>query len=92
MFYSSITRNQDDGVMILAKHSLIIEFSDYDFVDANILKFYIWNSKVPINLICVYRSPISDSDNFMNYLLKVIIDDSKLISAITVLTGDMSTY
>jgi len=42
MFCSSVKRNQNAGVMIFAKHSLSIEFSEYDFVDANILKLNIY--------------------------------------------------
>jgi len=35
-----------------------------------ILKLYISNTKVPINLVCIYRSNTSDSDNFMNSIVK----------------------
>jgi hypothetical protein len=67
---------------------LSIEFFVYDFVDDSILKVDISNTKMPINLVCIYRSPVSISDNSMNSLIKVM-DDFKLNSAITVFTDDM---
>jgi len=54
MFCSSIKRNQNYGVIVFAKSTLIVEFFEYDFVDVNILKLYISNIKVPINLVCMY--------------------------------------
>lgn len=41
LYFSSIKRNQNDGVMIFAKHYLSVEFFKYDFVDSNIVKLYI---------------------------------------------------
>jgi hypothetical protein len=53
------------------------------------VEFYISNIKVPINLICVYWSPGTDSDNFMNSLGKVI-DGLNTNNELTVITGDMN--
>jgi len=82
MYCSSIKINQNYGIMVFVKHYLCIEFFEYDFLDANILKLYISNTKVPINLICVYRSLTSNSYIFMNSISKVI-DGFKWNSAIT---------
>jgi len=68
LYFSSTKRNQNDGVMVFAKHYLSVEFVEYDFVDSNVVKLYISNIKMPTNLICVYRSPGTDSDNFINSL------------------------
>jgi len=52
--------------MVFAKHYLSVELFEDDLVDYNILKLYISNVNVPINLICVYyRSLGTDSDKFI---------------------------
>ena len=89
MYFSSIKRNQNDGVKVFVKHYLSVEFFEYDFVDSNIVKLYISNIKVPINLICVYRPLGTDSDNFINSLGKVI-DGLNTKNELTVITGDMN--
>lgn len=44
---------------------------------------------MPINLKCVYRSPVNDVENFINIIMKVI-DTIKINSQLTVFTGDMN--
>jgi len=90
LYFSCIKRNQNYGVMVFAKHYLSVEFFEYDFVDSNIVKLYISNIKVPINLICVYRSPGTDSDNFINSLGKVTDGLNTNNDELTVITGDMN--
>ena len=89
LYFSSIKRNQNDGVMVFAKHYLNVEFFEYDFIDSNIVKLYINNTKMPINLICVYRSPGLDSDNFINSLRNVM-NGLQFNNEIILITGDMN--
>jgi len=44
------------SLYFFSKHFSSAEFFEYDFVDSNIVNLYISNFKVPINLICVYKS------------------------------------
>lgn len=89
LFFSSIKRNQNDGVMVFVKHYLNVEFVEYNFVDFNIVKLYISNTDVPINLLCVYRSPLTDNDIFIE-TIKELINEIKNNNALTVITGDMN--
>jgi len=72
LYFLSVKRIQNDGVMVFPKHYLSEEFFQYDFVNFNIVKLYISNVKLPINLVCVYRSSVTDSDNFINTIRVVL--------------------
>jgi len=41
-------------------------------LNSNIVKLYKSNTIVPINLICVYRSPGTDIENVINSLREII--------------------
>lgn len=70
--------------MIFVKHYLSVQFFQFDFVDYNIVKFYISN----INLLCAtYKSSGTDSDYFTNTISKVI--DECIINNESI-TGDMN--
>jgi len=73
-----------------AKHtSFKPTFFECDFEDSNIEEIYISNIKVPINLVCVYRSPVTDSDNFIS-TIRVVLDGRVINNELTVITDDMN--
>lgn len=58
---------------------MVVEFFEYDFVDSNIVKLYISNVKVSVNVLYVNRSPIFDSDNFANTVKKVVNETKQIV-------------
>jgi len=89
LFYSSINRNQSDGIFIFVKDILNVEFYEYDFVETNFVKLTLMNLCIPIHILFVYRSPSTEISNFISILRKVL-DDYKYKGGYTTLIGDMN--
>lgn len=88
MFFSSIKRNLNDGVIVFVKHYLSLEFFEYNFVDSNVVKLNFPNTVVPINILCVYRSPNTDNYVFIK-TLSDLIKENNYSNTLTVISGDM---
>jgi hypothetical protein len=89
LFFSTIKRNQNDGIMVFVKHTFNVNFFEYDCIETNILKLSLVNLSTPINMLCIYRSPSSDERIFLKTLSKVI-DETNNKDGYTVLIGDMN--
>lgn len=89
LFFSTIKRNQNDGINIFVKNTFNVDFYEYDFVETNIVKISLMNLSLPINILCIYRSPSTDISSFIETLSK-IIKEHKYNGGYTVLIGDMN--
>lgn len=89
ILFSSTKRNQNDGIIIFVKNHLNADFYDYDFLEYNIVKLSLIINNVPITIVCIYRSPSSDSIGFINSL-KYVFNNLNLNSGIITLIGDMN--
>lgn len=89
LYFSTIKRNQNDGVMVFVKHTFNVNFFEYDFIDTNILKLSLVNLSTPINVLCIYRSPSTDESTFLKTLSKVINEKNNKNDH-SVLMGDMN--
>jgi len=75
LFFSTIKRNQNDGIFVFVKSNYIVDFFEYDFVETNIVKLTLTNLDTPIILICIYRSSSTDINVFNGTVNKVIIEN-----------------
>jgi len=89
LFFSTIKRNQNDGIVIFVKNTFNVDFFEFDYVETNIVKISLMNLCLPINILCIYRSPSTDIRSFMEILSKVI-NEYKYKGGYTVLIGDMN--
>jgi hypothetical protein len=89
LFYSSINRNQNDGLFIFVKDIFNVELYEYDFVETNFVKLTLINLCIPINILCVYRSFSTDISNFISILRKVL-NEYKYKGGYTILIGDIN--
>lgn len=72
LFFSTIKRNQNDGIFIFVRNKYNVDFFEYDFIETNIVKLTFTNVGVPIILLCLYRSPSTDINIFNNTVIKLI--------------------
>lgn len=59
MYFSSIKRNQTDGIIIVfVKSNYVVDFYEYGCNKANITKATLFKFSInPISISCVYRPP-----------------------------------
>jgi len=89
--YSTTKRNQNDGIIVFAKQHLDIDFHEFNFCEANIIKLIINNIVVPLNLICIYRSPSDIINEFLTRLEAILMSDKDIVdSTMTILLGDIN--
>jgi len=55
----------------------------------NIIKLKLIIDKTPLIIVCIYRSPSSDNNEFLTTLVE-IIDKEKSASDYLIITGDMN--
>jgi len=89
LFFSTIKRNQNDGIFVFVRYNYSVNFFEYDFPETNIVKLTFTNSGIPIILLYIYRSPSTDINVFNNTVNKVITEN-KNTGYYTVLIGDMN--
>lgn len=87
LYFSTIHRNQNDGVFVFVGNNYNIDFFKYDFVEANIVKLSIINLGIPMNLLCIYKSLATDINNFNNTSSKIKWEN-KNKNIFTLLIGD----
>lgn len=63
LYFSTIKRNQNDGIIVFVKQNLHVDFFEYDCPEANIAKLSIKNDSKQIEFFCIYRSPSAVADN-----------------------------
>jgi len=69
LYFSKIKRNQNDGVMIYVNDQLCLDrFFEYEYVNANILKVVLKISHISLCILCIYRSPSGDRNEFSTNL------------------------
>jgi len=89
--YSTTKRNQNDGIIVFAKQHLDIDFHEFNFCEANIIKLIINNIVVPLNLICIYRSPSGIINEFLTRLEAILMSDKDIVdNTMTILLGDIN--
>lgn len=89
-FNSNKKRNQNDGIIVFAKQHLDIDLYEYNFCEANIIKLIINNYVIPVNLICINRSPSDKVDEYLTRLEAILQTDKNIlnIKTMTILLGD----
>lgn len=92
LFYWKNKRNQNDGIIIFAKQHLVIDFHEYDFCEANIIKLMVRNYAFPVNIICTYKSPSGIIKELLTRLEEILLLLDKVVqnNTLTVLLGDMN--
>lgn len=73
LYYSNIKRNQNDGIIIYVKYGLSVNFFEYEYIDANIIKVTLKTDKLSLSLLCIYRSPSGNKHKFLTILNNLII-------------------
>lgn len=90
-FYSTMKRNQNDGIIVFVKHLLDIDLYEYNLCEANIVKLVINNYVVPLNLLCIYRSPTGVINEFLTRLEAILLSDKDIVDKnMTILLGDIN--
>lgn len=87
--FSSIKRNQNDGIIIFVKQHLSADFFDYNLLDYNIVKLSFNLNKMPFSILCIYRSPSTDYTGFINSL-RDVLNNLNLNAGIITLIGDVN--
>lgn len=72
LFFSTIKRNQNDGIFVFVRNNYGVDFFEYDFIETNIVKLTFTNVGIPIILLCLYRSLSTDINIFNNSVGKLI--------------------
>lgn len=72
-YYSKIKRNQNDGIIIYVKYGLNVNFFEYEYIDANIIKVTLKTDKLSLSLLCIYSSPSGNKHDFLTILNNLII-------------------
>jgi len=72
-YYSKIKRNQNDGIIIYVKYGLNVNFFEYEYIDANIIKVTLKTDELSLSLLCIYRSPSGSKHEFLTILNNLII-------------------
>lgn len=74
-FFTKKKRNQNDGVIILYKKNLSLDFFEFDIIEANIVKITLNIVNGVIILFCIYRSPAMDSYEFLTTFKNILLND-----------------
>jgi len=53
LFFSTIKRNQNDGIFVFVKYNYNVDFFEYYFVETNIVKLSFTNLGMPTILLCI---------------------------------------
>ncbi|XP_022163951.1 uncharacterized protein LOC111029296 [Myzus persicae] len=88
-YYSSTKRNQNDGVIVFVKCDLPVILYEFGSVDSNILKLSLCINNTPLVFYCVYRSPASNTNDFI-VNLRNIFDKENTDKGYNFLIGDMN--
>jgi len=74
MFYTKIKIKQNDSIIVFIKNNLSLDFNEYGNEIANIINLKIDDKSfnVSINMLCIYRSPSLDSNEFFIYLNEIM--------------------
>jgi len=84
-------RNQNAGIIVFVKHHLDIDLHEYNLCEENIMKLVINNYVVPLNLLCIYRSPTGVINEFLTHLEAILLSDKDIVDKnITILLGDIN--
>lgn len=89
LFHSKVKRNQNDGIIIFIKDNFSVDFKEYDCNEGNIVNLTLsdMSCNERFNILCIYRSPSSNSDEFLTCLSNIIKTDKTLIDR-TLIIGD----
>jgi len=86
LYFSTLKRNQNAGVMVFVKIHLNVVFFQCRHLVANILKFNLIIDKIPEMILCIYRSPSSDSNEFLTTFFETL-DREKHANSYLIITG-----
>lgn len=67
LFHSKVKRNQNDGITIFIKDNFSVDFKEYGCKECNIVNLTLSDVSCNerFNILCLYRSPTSNSDEFL---------------------------
>lgn len=89
IYFSTVKRNQNDGIIVFTRSHLSVESIEYKYTVANILNLKLEVNNIPLNILCVYRSPTSDICEFITTIENIFKVENKN-NEISILIGDMN--
>jgi len=90
LFFSTIKRNQNDGIFVFFRSNYSVDFFEYDFAETNIVKITLTNLSTPVILLYIYMSPSTDINVFNDTVNKVIIENKNNVYYTVLIIGDMN--
>lgn len=89
LYMSSIKRNQNDGIMVFIRENIKIEMHEYKHYMPNILKLNFRVNNNQLNILCVYRSPSGDINEFLTTFDNILKAESK-VNGYVMIIGDLN--
>lgn len=89
MYHTKIKRNQNDGIIIFIRENFSVEINEYGCNECNIIKLILCDkaNNNNFNILCIYRSPNMNNNDFLAYLNNILITDKSLNDR-TLIIGD----
>lgn len=88
-YFSTVKRNQNDGLIIFVNEALTIYLYEYGFEESNILRLTVTIDNKNTCIYCVYRSPSSNTNDFLLRLRNIFVNEFTK-NECSILIGDIN--